>query len=177
MPRRRDPIKSRELSVLLRDAQPTPCEIDAEAEARARSAREALMRMHRDAEKRGSRLDQRVRNFIEGVKARNDGRLPKPKGGRPFGDRDHDRFLLAIKVQEAIEARGEKRGSIAGALKEIAEPEDIDYDRLREIHYDPDPGWRRDVKLEVARRKWEATVPFSPALWFWEVEFDPLHDL
>jgi hypothetical protein len=138
------------------------------------------MRLDRDAEKRGSRPDQRIRNFIEAVKASNGGCLPKPKGGRPLGHRDHDRFLLAIKVQEAkeaIEARGKKRGSVEGALKEVAEREEVDYDRLREIHYDPDPEWKRAIKAELARRKWEATVPFSPALWFWEVEFDPLHDL
>src|SRR5262245_5606843 len=111
MPRPRDPIKSRELSVLLRDAQPTRREIDAEAEARARSAREVLMRMHRNAEKRGSVdcLDARVRNFVEGVKARNGGCLPKPKGGKPLGHRNNERFLLAVQVQEAIKARGSRR--------------------------------------------------------------------
>jgi hypothetical protein len=128
------------------------------------------MRMDRDAEKRGSRPDQRIRNFIEDVKASNGGCLPRPKGGKPLGHRDHDRFLLAIKVQEAIEARGKKRGSVEEALKEVAEREDINFDRLREIHYDPDPEWRRDVKIELAHRKWEAMVPFSPALWFWEVD-------
>jgi|SRR5215470_3972058 len=177
MPRRRDPIKSRELSVVLRDAQLTWHEIDGERDprkrreriARARSAREVLMRMGRDAEKPGSlhRLDPRVRNFVEGVKARNGGCLPKPKGGKPLGHRDHDRFLLAIKVQEAIEARGKKRGSVEGALNEVAEREGVDYDRLREIHYDPDPEWRRAVKLELARREHD-DAPFSPALWFWE---------
>jgi hypothetical protein len=138
------------------------------------------MRLDRDAEKRGSRPDQRIRNFNEAVKASNGGCLPKPKGGRPLGHRDHDRFLLAIKVQEAkeaIETRGKKRGSVEGALNEVAEREGVGYDRLREIHYDLDPEWRRDVKIELARRKWEAMVPFSLALWFWEVEFDPLHDL
>src|SRR5262249_42462311 len=163
MPRRRDPLKSRELSVLLRDAHLTRPEIDGEPDpckrreriARARSAREVLMRMDRDAEKRGSRPDQRIRNFIEDVKASNGGCLPRPKGGKPLGHRDHDRFLLAIKVQEAIEARGKKRGSVEEALKEVAEREDINFDRLREIHYDPDPEWRRDVKIELAHRKWE----------------------
>jgi hypothetical protein len=196
MPRRRDPIKTRELPVLLRDAQPTWHEIAGKPNQRKRrererarvSALEVLMRMYREAEERGAlgQLDPRIRNCIEGEKARNGGRLPKPKGGKPLGHRDNKRFLLAVQVQEAIEARGEKRGSVAEALEEVAEregrneegPSDRDLnDRLREIHYDRDPEWRRDVKLELARRKWEATLPFSPALWFWEVEFDPRRDL
>jgi len=182
MPRSRDPLKSRELATVLRDAQPTRHEIDGEPNLRkrrerialAKSAREVLMRIHRDAEKRASlhRLDPRVRNFVEGVKARNGGCLPKPKGGKPLGHRDHDRFLLAIKVQEAIEARGKKRGSVEGALNEVAEREGVDYDRLREIHYDRDPDWKRAVKIELDRR--ERDVPFSPALWFWEEDsFQP----
>jgi hypothetical protein len=174
MPRRRDPIKSRELSTELRDAQPTWHEIDGERDprkrheriARARSAREVLMRMGRDAEKRGSlhRLDPRVRNFIEGEKARNGGCLPEPKGGKPLGHRNNKRFLLAIKVHEAIKARGKKRGSVEGALNEVAERERVSYDRLREIYYDSDP---RDVEIELSRRKHD-DAPFSPALWFWE---------
>src|SRR5262245_49056754 len=55
MPRRRDPIKSREVSTLVRDARPTWREIKGEPNlrkrreriARAKSAREALMKMNR----------------------------------------------------------------------------------------------------------------------------------
>jgi len=179
MPRRRDPIKSRELSVVLRDAQLTRREIDGEPGPRkrreriasSRSAREVLMRMGRDAEKRGSlhRLDPRVRNFVEGEKARNGGCLPKPKGGKPLGHRNNERFLLAVQVQEAIKARGSRRGSIEEALIEISEQERVSYDRLREIHYDPAPEWKRAVKIELDRRERDNT-PFSPALWFWEVD-------
>jgi len=124
--------------------------------------------MNREAEERRSlhRLDPRVRNFCEDLKASNSGHLPKPKGGRPFGDRDNKRFWLAIKVHEAIEARGKKRGSVEEALNEVAERERVSYDRLREIYYDSDP---QAVKIELDRRKYDA-APFSPALWFWEVD-------
>jgi hypothetical protein len=181
---------SRDLSVLLRDARTTGHEIKDEPNPRKRdeldraraSAIEILMRMHRNAEKRDalSQLDPRIRNFVEDLKARNRRphrkRLPKPKGGRPFGNRVK-RLKHAIKIHEAIEARGKKRGSVEAALNEVADCLGVSYEYLREIHYDRDPEWRRDVRAELGRMKWEATVPFSPALWFWEVEFDPLRDL
>src|SRR5262249_62434819 len=122
MPQRRDPLNTRTTSVLLRDAQPTRREIDGEPNLRerrerialAKSARGVLMRMHRDAEKRRSlhRLDPRVRNFIEGVKARNGGRPPKPKRGKPPGHRNNKSFLLAVKVQEANEAPRRRHGRV-----------------------------------------------------------------
>jgi hypothetical protein len=177
--------KSRDLSALLRDAQPTWREIDGEPNSRKRrererarvSAFEVLMRMYREAEARGSlhRLDPRVRNCIEGERARSGGHLPKPKGGAPTGKRHH-RLLLAVKVREEIEACGKKRVTDA-VLRNVAEQMGVSYDYLKRIHYDRDPEFGLAVKAERARMKWEATVPFSPALWFWEVEFDPLHDL
>jgi len=111
MPRRRDPLKTRAIPVLLRDAQPTWREIDGEPNERKqqerRHARDAatdtLMRMHRDAEERDAlaRLDPRIRNFVADLKTRNRmlhrKRLPKPKGGRPFGDRER-RLRLAIEI-------------------------------------------------------------------------------
>jgi hypothetical protein len=166
MPRRRDPIKSRELSVLLRDAQTTDREIDGERNLRKQhervrardSAFEVLMRMYRDAKKRGNldRLDIRVRNCIERRKASNRIRrrrlLPKPKGGKPF-DARVKRLLLAVDVREAIEAHGKKRGRVGSALSEVADRRGVSSNYLREIHYDSDPEWQRDVKAELARRK------------------------
>jgi hypothetical protein len=98
VPRRRKGTKyTRELPVLLRDVQPTWREIDGEPLAykrreriRARdSATDDLIKMCKDAEKRGAlaKLDIRVRNFCEGLKAQNRGRLPKPMGGRPIDER------------------------------------------------------------------------------------------
>jgi hypothetical protein len=168
--------KSRDLFVLLRDARTTKREIDDAPTLRKRSemlrardsAIEILMRMYRDAEKRGSlaRLDMRVRNLIEGIKAGNDGRLPMARGGAPTG-RGHCRLLLAVQVREAIAAQGKKRLTDA-VLRNVAEQKGVGYDYLKRIHYDRDPEWGLDVKTERARMKWEATVPFSPALWFWE---------
>jgi hypothetical protein len=66
-------------------------------------------------------------------------------------------------VQEAIDARGKKRGSVEEALNEVAERARVSYDRLREIYYDSD---RLAVEVELDRRKYD--VPFSPALWFWD---------
>jgi hypothetical protein len=198
MPRRRDPIKTRELSVLLRDAQPVlprdalpdlsrntqppwqamggePSVRKLRERERARvSALEELARMYREAEKRGSldQLDIRVRNLIERVKVSN---LPEPKGGRPFGHRDSKRLSLAIKTRAAVAARGKKK--VINVLYDTAEQLGVSYDYLHEIHYDIDPEWRQDVKTEVARKDWEAIVPYSPALWFWAVEFDPMRDL
>jgi hypothetical protein len=91
MPRRRDPIKEPELPTLLRNAQPTRREIDGEPNLRKRRERlrardaaiDTLMRMDREADKHGSRPDERVRNFIEALKASNDGCLPRPRGGAP----------------------------------------------------------------------------------------------
>jgi hypothetical protein len=90
--------------------------------------------------------------------------------------------LLAVQVREAIEAleaRGKKRVTEA-ALRNVAKQMGIGYDYLKRIHYDRDPEWRSAVKAELAHRKlkaWEATLPYSPALWFWQKEFDPLFDL
>jgi hypothetical protein len=118
MPRPRKGHKyNPELAVVLRDAQPTWREIKGEKNVHKRrerralaiSARDELIKMHRDAEKRGAlaQLDIRVRNFYEAEKARNRthhrARLPKPKGkgGRPMDQ--HHRLLLVVKVHEEID--------------------------------------------------------------------------
>lgn len=164
MPRRRDAIKYRELPTLLRDARPTLGEIG------DRSAIEALVKIYRAAEKRGdlARLDVRVRNFYEDLRA--SGHLPTSKGGSPKGKR-HRRLLLAIKVHEAIAAHGKKRRNVESALREVADClGDVSYNYLKEIYYDRDPKWRRDVEVELDRRKCEVAVTKSSALWFWEVQ-------
>jgi hypothetical protein len=118
------------------------------------SAIDTLIKLYLHAEKNGylARLDLGIRNFVEELKARNQGSLPEPKGGRPFGERVK-RLKLAIKAQEAIEAHGKKRGSVEAALLEAADREGVTYNYLKEIHYDPDPEWRLAVKAERALMK------------------------
>ena len=174
MPMRRKGLKyTPELPVVLRNAQPTWREIHGELNARKRReqfalaiwARDLLIKMYLDAEKRRvlTQLDIRIRNFVEGLKARNRRlhrrRLPKPKGGRPFGERSH-RLSLAVKIHEAVELRGGK--SVASILNEMADRLGLSYDYVSEIHYDPDPEWKLAVKAELAF-KYEACAVLRTA--------------
>jgi hypothetical protein len=152
-----------DISVLLRDGQPLHKEIEGEPNPRKRRERErardfahdCLFKMYRYAERRGKLedLDIRVRFFCEESRERNAGILPRPTGGRPT--LEHRRLSLAVHVIEEIEALGRKRGSIELALKTVAKRDNVSYDHVRDIHYDPDPGWRRVVAAELARRKFE----------------------
>jgi hypothetical protein len=174
MPKRRksDECVS-ELAVLLRDAQPTWSEIYGERNARKRNertraqelAQDKLLKMYWVAKKYQAiaRLDIRVRNFCERLKDRNRGVMPKPKGGRPSDV--HRRFLLAVEVQEARDARGRRKyGSLEQALQEVREQRKISYDYVKDSYYGrgarfafiPVKEWRLAVKAEVARRKYEA---------------------
>jgi hypothetical protein len=150
-----------EISLLLADAQPTYAEIEGEPDPRKRRKRERardfasdrLAKMYLDAEKRREldRLDFRVRIFCKLRMDRNDGRLPKPKGGRPT--KEPDRFLISIEVLETIERLGvENRGSVEAALEEVRKKHCTTYRNVRNIYYDSDPDWRRAVLLELARR-------------------------
>src|SRR5262245_12003515 len=145
MPQRRDPIKSREFLVLLRDAQTTQHEIEGEPNARKRqdrirardSASDELMKIVRTKTFRGKKLGAleqlHVNNVIKGLMARNRGQLPRPKGGRP---REHPCHLqLAVRVLDELEAREEKE-SIDSALKKIADDLGKNCDYVREIYYD-----------------------------------------
>jgi hypothetical protein len=134
--------------------------------------------MYRDARARGEldQLDFRIRTFCEKpliieylkehpqagaeeVQAflRSNPPLPKLKGGRPTGVQAR-KLEIAIKIHEEIEARqarGEKC-AIENALQAMAEtgivkPEDISYEYLKEIYYDPEPG-RLGVMAERAFR-------------------------
>jgi hypothetical protein len=162
LPQRRKGTKyTRELPLLLRDAQPTWREIEGEPNAQRRRERirardlayGELIKIYRDAERCGAvcRLDIRVRSFCEAVMARNRGRLPTPKGGRPADQ--HRRLLLAVKIHEEIRARGKKWGSVESALNDVAARLGVSYDHLRDIYYDPDPEWRAAVEVELAHRK------------------------
>jgi hypothetical protein len=61
-----------------------------------------------------------------------------------------------VHVQEAIEARGRKRGSVEEALREVAERDGVSYDHVKDIYNDPDPDWRYTVAVELSRRRYEA---------------------
>jgi hypothetical protein len=165
VPRRRKGAEYRpEIAVLLRDAQATDDEIKREPDAGRRRerrrerdfARDRLLKLCRDAEKRGTfdQLDPMLRLYCRMQKERNAGVLPKPKGGRPTSE--HHRLLIAVHVHEAIEARGGTRGSVELALREVAQRYGAAYDHVRDIYYDRDPEWRRAVAAELARRRYEA---------------------
>ena len=149
-----------EVATLLRDAEPTWAEIEGQPNRRKRVENERardhaideLVLMYRDAAKRGAlaRLDPRVAIFCERLKDRNAGRLPRPKGGRPTDP--HRRLLIEMTVIEAIEAEGRKRGAVERAMRQAAERFGIKYRRVREIHYDRDPDWKRDVRVSWALR-------------------------
>jgi hypothetical protein len=151
-----------EIAILLRDAEPTLAEIEGQPTQRKRRENERsralaideLVMMYREAAKLGilDRLDPRVRNFCERLKGKEGkfGRLPRPKGGRP---RDpHRRLLIEITVLEAIEAEGGKRGSVERAMRQAAKQFNVHYRRVREIHYDRDPDWKREVRVTRALR-------------------------
>jgi hypothetical protein len=149
-----------EVDILLRDANPTRSEIEDEPdptkrEARQREcerARDELMRMYRDWQRGTSPIDFRVRLFCENWIAKNGGRLPQPLNtGRP--PNEHHRLLIAVHVEEAIEAHGGKRGSVESALREVAERDRVSYDHVRDVYYDRDPEWRNIVAVELACRK------------------------
>jgi hypothetical protein len=181
MPRRRVPRKdTREIPILLRDAQLILKEQgDQRALSRARTAKNAMMRMYRDARARGEldQLDFRIRTLCEKpliidylkehpqagaeeIQAylRSNPPLPKLKVGRSPGAQAR-RLEIAIKIDEEIEARearGEK-GATEKALQGLAgtvivKPRASSYEYLKEICYDPDPGWRLGVKAERAFR-------------------------
>jgi hypothetical protein len=161
------PRKSRhypsDIRIVLRNAQITRFEIEDELEERKRHeltrerdiARDVVIKMYRDAQKRDAldRLDWGVRNFCDDLKASNNGRLPTPKGGRPRDD--HRRLLIAIQVIEAIEAdraNGGSRGAVDRAICQVAAKFDVTYRRVREIYYDRDPVWMRDLRVSLAMR-------------------------
>jgi len=118
-------------------------------------ARDELIKMYRAAQKGGTldRVDWGIRNFCEDLKASNGGRLPTPKGGRPRDE--HRRLLIAIKVIETIEASkasGGGRGTVARAIHQVATNFGVQYRRVREIYYDRDPAWMRDLRVSLAMR-------------------------
>lgn len=163
MPRRRKGIVyCPEISVLLRDAQPTQAEMkETDALKRRAQAVDCLTKIYRDTKKlrQLSQVDRaRVRIFCALLKDRNRGSLPKPKkakGGRPTSE--HRRVLIAAHVQEAIERNGQKHGSKEKAFKEVAESDGASYDHVKDIYYrafgeNYNPDFREAVDLKLAKR-------------------------
>jgi hypothetical protein len=154
-----------EIDILLRDAVPTWTEIEGEPDGLKRrkrrrecdGARDDLVRLYRDAQKRGTlhNLDIRIRHSCEQLADQNGGQLPRALNtGRPADE--HRRLLIAVHVRESIEARGGKRGSVIAALDEVAKRHALSFDQVRDIYYDPNPEWRRTVEVELNRRTLEA---------------------
>ncbi len=170
MPRRRTGKKATpdypsqlvpEIAFLLRDAQPTRAEILGESDARQRRdvAIDHLVKMYNNAKRTGEikQLDYRVRMFCEELKKRNRDLLPKAKGGRPPNTGEHRAVLLAVRVKEAIEARGGKWGSKEAAFREIEDRYGASYEYVKEIYLrafgeHPDPDFRQAVDLALCDR-------------------------
>jgi hypothetical protein len=172
MPRRRDPIKTREFSTLLRDAQISQHEIEGEKYARKQkdlirardSAFDEIMKIVRTKKFRGEKLGAlkqlQVNNIIKGLMARNGGQLPRPKGGRPRKQPSH--LQLAVRVLEELEACKETKNTDS-ALKEVAKRLVADHDYIKEIYYaylyhDGDPELLRSVRAERAFSKENAEI-------------------
>ena len=64
--------------------------------------------------------------------------------------------MIAVHVEEEIEAGGRKWGSVEEALKEVAKRDGAAERYVRNIYNDRDPEWRCTVDAELARRKFEA---------------------
>jgi hypothetical protein len=156
-----------ELDVLLRDAQPTTCEIGGEKDPRRRQERERardiaideLITMYLEHQKKGQlrQLDLRVRIFNERPRAPEVALRTKPMGGRP--PELHRQLLIAVAVRQAIKAHGGSRGSTAKAIREVHERYggrfSIKLEAIRDIYYKCDPKWMRAVNAEIARRTYE----------------------
>jgi hypothetical protein len=167
MPRRRDPMKTREFSTVLRDAQISQHEIEGEKDARKQkdlirardSAFDEIVKIDRTKTFRGEKLGAleqlQANNVIQGLMARNGGQLPRPKGGRPRRSPRH--LQLAVRVMEELENCKENE-SIDSALTEVAERLRADRDYITEIYYDylhpdRDPELLKSVRAERAFSK------------------------
>lgn len=161
MPRRRKGADyCPEIYTLLRDAQPR-AEIGDKCDTRTPRERERarelaigrLVKIYREAENRGriDELDFCVHMFCEELKKRNQGQLPKAKGGRPTAEQR--RLLIAVHLEEAIERRGKLRGSVKAALEEVAASDGVSYDHVSDIYKDRGPEFRRTVAVELVLRR------------------------
>jgi hypothetical protein len=174
MPRRRDP-KTRELSVLLRDAKPTWHEIEGEPSARKRSRDSAineLIKIGQTGMHRGEKLGAldlcRIRNFCNDLgrnrKIRMRG-LPKRNGGRP--KESPARLRLAVAIWEAIETNRKKpeneREKASSVLEKVAHRLHKKLSYVREVYYDRDPEWRPAVEAELFFNKENAEIETSRA--------------
>ena len=168
---RKGPKYTRELGTLLRDALPTWWELEGELDPRKRRKNERayelamddLLPIYNHHERLGTlhELDPQVRIVCEQWKQRCNraGVLPKRKGGRPSVD-EHRNLLIVVAVEEALAAQKGKRKNVTQAIQHVSHTLVIDGKRvhmppatIRDIYYNPDPEWRRAVKVELACRK------------------------
>jgi hypothetical protein len=175
MPQRREPInsegseecseavKSRELSTLLREAQPTWSEIDGEPNKLKRKERErsrdiatkTLITIKNTGKFRGEKLGTldrlRVSSFIKELMDRNGGRLPTSRGVKP--QESPVRLQHAVAILKAIETNSEKpkreQEKVSSVLKTVAHNSGKQLSYIKEIYYDLRlPKWRGTVKAE-----------------------------
>jgi len=161
-----------EIATLIRAAQPLPAEIEGESDPDKRQKRQReceiatdeLIRISRD-QKLFNQLSQErqfeVKWFIEDLKrqsrrtVRSRGKFPVRKGGRPRDD--HRRLLIAVKMAGLVDGGA----TVHKAIKLVRQwqfGKSIAPATVKDIHFDKDPEWQRLVRVELARRAYEASV-------------------
>lgn len=172
MPRRRKGIAYEpDISVLLRNAQPTQRERlnilarllgKPDACEQRDLALDRLIKIYRDPKelRKLNRVDRaRVRIFLELLKDQDrKRRLPKvkkAKGGRPTDE--HRGVLIAAHAREAVLELGEKHGNKTKAFNKVAKRGRASYDYVKELYYrafgeDHDPDFREAVDLALSDR-------------------------
>lgn len=139
--------------ILIRDAFPLASEFvnpesRKQAERRRDLARDYLIGVYRDAERRCivDQLDPRVRDACEEIKQLSGGRLPARKGGRP--DDKHLRLLIWLRVHHAIESGV----ATVKAIEQVANELPRSFSHVRGIWYDKSPEWERCTRATLAMR-------------------------
>src|SRR5262249_48483797 len=179
MPQQRDPLKIRELPVLLRDARTTQHEIDsAPTEHKQRELRHArdsaineLIKIGQTGMHRGEKLGAldrcRIRNFCKDLGTRNRKTrmrgLPKRNGGRP--KERPARLRLAVAIWEAIETNRKRpkheREKASSMLNKVARRLHKKLSYVTEGYYDRE--WRRAVEAELFFNKENVEIEKSRA--------------
>jgi hypothetical protein len=130
-----------------------------EARERERAlAIDQLLRIFWDHHRRGAlaQLNSGVAIFCKELQFKNDGRLPRPVGGRPTDL--HRRLLIEFSIREKIAASKIRRGAVQRAIEETASKFHVEWRTVHDIHYDRREEWMRLVKAEQSRRDYEMAV-------------------
>ena len=142
-----------ELAILVRDAMPlaselTDPDVGEQAKRRRAIARDVLIGLYRDAERRDAldRLDPAVRLVCEELKTASGGRLPARKGGRP--EDMHFRLMVWLRVRLAIQSGARIGAAISKVAAELKPPRTERH--VRDIWSDRSPEWRRLTRVTLA---------------------------